>query len=129
MDQYSLSGCSPSRSSSGSRLVPCRAAAIARRLGCEVPPASVPLWMAILLLCVVYGAIAGPLGAMQSAAHSALTGQPNQWGHHGGGVWPAIFFAVFFWLIYVNVPGFHHWADQAWIQINAVFRSLIDAFI
>jgi phage shock protein PspC (stress-responsive transcriptional regulator) len=52
-------------------------------LGWTLP--GVPYWAAIVLLCIAYGAIAGPLGALQNASYSALSGRPQNQAHHDSG--------------------------------------------
>jgi phage shock protein PspC (stress-responsive transcriptional regulator) len=93
-------------------------------------PASVPLWFAIAVLCVAYGALSGPVGALQGAAYSALSGRPRDWPHHGegGGFAFLLVAAIVSWALYHNVPGFQAWADPLIAHLRALGQSLLDAF-
>jgi hypothetical protein len=90
------------------------------------PPAGVPIWLAIIVLCIVYGALAGPLGALQGASVSAMTGQPAR--HHDGGFGGFVFLCLIGWAAYTYVPEAHVWMDQMFVYIRQAFTTIGDAW-
>jgi phage shock protein PspC (stress-responsive transcriptional regulator) len=80
------------------------------------PPSSVPIWLAIIVLTIVYAALAAPFAALRHVSHSALTGVPYH--HDHGGVFTLLLFMLVIWLVYQNVPEAHAWMDQLWAHFR-----------
>lgn len=91
------------------------------------PPEGVPIWLAIVVLCIAYAAISAPFSAMRRASYATLSGY--RYGGGGGGdglvmlaiVGVAILFAWMFWpearlmmeQTYLVVRDFaEHWIDN-----------------
>jgi len=92
------------------------------------PPGGVPIWVAILIVCAIYGAIAGPIHAMQGVAYNALLGRPSHHaGDHSSG-FGLLIFALIGWWFYEHNPDFHAWADMVWRQLEHVGRTVTNAF-
>jgi phage shock protein PspC (stress-responsive transcriptional regulator) len=90
------------------------------------PPTGVPIWMAFIVLCVIYGALAGPLGALQGASVSALTGQPSH--NHDSGFGGLIVLCVVGWLAYTYVPEARVWMDQMFVYLRLAFDTIREAW-
>ncbi|MEJ0058966.1 MAG: PspC domain-containing protein [Terricaulis sp.] len=90
------------------------------------PPAGVPIWMALIVLCVVYGALAGPLGALQGASVSALTGLPSR--NHDTGFGGLVILCVVGWAAYTYVPEARIWMDQMFVYLRLAFDTIREAF-
>lgn len=86
------------------------------------PPPNVPHWMAIVALCIVYGALAGPLGALQNASVSTVTGYPS-WRHHDGGFGGLLALAILGWAAYTYVPEARIWMDHMFAYLRAWFSQ------
>lgn len=86
------------------------------------PPATVPLWAAILGVCVAYGLIAGPLGMLQGASTSTMLGRPDHI-HHGGGFANVVLIVIVGWLLYTYVPDARDFMND----IGTHMRTAIDA--
>jgi phage shock protein PspC (stress-responsive transcriptional regulator) len=89
------------------------------------PPASVPIWLAIIVLTIVYAALAAPFAALRHASHAALTGVPYR--HDHGGVFTLLLFMLVIWLVYQNVPEAHAWMDQLWTHFRVWVQQTFPA--
>jgi phage shock protein PspC (stress-responsive transcriptional regulator) len=73
-------------------------------------PHGMPLWVGILLLCMLYFAISAPLKAIRHGGHQAAGNHPG-WGALLFLMWVG-FTALFFWLAYTFFPGVRELVDQ-----------------
>jgi phage shock protein PspC (stress-responsive transcriptional regulator) len=73
-------------------------------------PHGMPLWVGILLLCMLYFAISAPLKAIRHGGHQAAGNHPG-WGALHFLMWVG-FTALFFWLAYTFFPGVRELVDQ-----------------
>jgi phage shock protein PspC (stress-responsive transcriptional regulator) len=81
-----------------------------------IPPAEIPLWADILILCVLLGVCSSPLRAMRHAAYYAHGPTANVWFALWGSVLWMGFVIVFFWFAY------HYWPD-----LQAFLREIADS--
>ncbi|MES1200957.1 MAG: PspC domain-containing protein [Pseudomonadota bacterium] len=91
------------------------------------PPVGIPLWMAIAILCVVFGALIGLVRTLQGISWSAMTGYPS-YRYHDGGLGGLIVLLVVGWVFYHYVPEAHVWMDQAWVAVRVAFNEVARAF-
>ncbi|GAM99488.1 hypothetical protein U91I_03142 [alpha proteobacterium U9-1i] len=88
------------------------------------PPLDVPFWLALVILCIAYAAIATPLGYLRRSSYAMASGQR----YHGSG---ADGFATFFVVVIVGllayelVPEFQIWIDS----LRASFGMLALQFV
>lgn len=87
------------------------------------PPSNVPLWVSLLVVFLIYGAVAGPLTAMYNATVSAMSGRDQGWRTSSGPLGLIVAVAAL-WMLYHYVPGF---ADGMNAMIEALRRALIEA--
>ena len=87
------------------------------------PPADVPLWLAVVILCIVYGAIATPLRYLRRASYAAASGY--QYGGRPSGDFIA-FLAMIAGgaLAYQLIPEFRVWVENLPDMLRAVGQSL-----
>jgi phage shock protein PspC (stress-responsive transcriptional regulator) len=72
-----------------------------------VPPADIPLWADILILCVLLSVCSAPLRAIRHAAYYAHGPSANVWFAVWGSILWVGFVVVFFWI------AFNYWPDLA----------------
>lgn len=79
------------------------------------PPADVPLWLAILVLAIAYGAITAPISLLRRSSYATLSGQPI---YHGGvdSLIMLVLVGVALWLSYTY-----------WPEAREVMQSIPDA--
>jgi hypothetical protein len=77
------------------------------------------------VLAIIYGALAGPLGALQQASQSAVTGAPTSvHHHHGGGAVSLVLLVLAGWFAYTHFPEAQAWMDFMFTQARVWFESL-----
>jgi hypothetical protein len=95
-------------------------------LGLALAP-SVPLWVALLLLCLVYGLIASPMHFARRAIYMQRSGYQQACFAAGDGLLSACLFALVAWLAYTHVPQVHdfilHFPENVQIMWNNVVQS------
>jgi hypothetical protein len=69
------------------------------------PPAEIPLWADIVILCILLGICSSPLRALRHAAYYAHGPGANVWFALWGSILWVGFVIVFFWMAY------HYWPD------------------
>jgi phage shock protein PspC (stress-responsive transcriptional regulator) len=80
------------------------------------PPADVPLWLAVLILCVAYGAISAPFAGMRRASYATLSGSR---GSGGGDEFVSFMIAVLVGvLLWLYVPDARLLMEQAYVTIR-----------
>ena len=75
-----------------------------------MPPLDVPFWLAIIVLCIAYAAIATPLGHLRRSSFAAASGQRS---YHSGAEGLMTFAAILAGgaVAYHLVPEFQNWID------------------
>ena len=86
------------------------------------PPASMPLWLAIIILCIVFAVISTPVRAIRRASYAALNGRATH--GHGDGFAGIVFVALIVWLLWLFVPASHDWFEA----IPDALRSFANMF-
>lgn len=81
------------------------------------PPAGVPLWLAIVVLCIVYVAISTPFSAMRRASYATLGGHRYS-GEHGDSLVVLAIVAVAFWMSWMFWPEARLMMEQAYVVIR-----------
>ncbi len=74
-------------------------------------PHGMPLWVGILLLVLVYSAIAAPVRAIRRSGQYSTGGFHPAWNALHGLLWLG-FTVVMFWAAYTFLPGVHELVDQ-----------------
>lgn len=92
-----------------------------------VPPANIPIWVAIVVVCVVFGVLNGLVHTLQGVSWSAMTGYPYG-RYHDSGIGGLIVLLIVGWVFYTYVPEAHAWMDQAWTIISNAFHELARSF-
>ncbi|HWA00663.1 MAG TPA: PspC domain-containing protein [Caulobacterales bacterium] len=92
-----------------------------------VPPIGMPLWVAIIVVCIVFGVLNGLVHSLQGISWSAMTGYPHG-RYHDSGLGGLILLIFVGWLFYTYVPEARGWMDHAWIIIQNAFREVASAF-
>lgn len=80
------------------------------------PPADVPLWLAIVVLCVVYAAISAPFSALRKASYATVSGQPQSGG--GDGIVTLIIVAITAWFAWMYLPEAREMMEGAYLVIR-----------
>lgn len=81
------------------------------------PPAGVPVWLAIVVLCIVYAAISAPFSALRRASYATVSGYPQRSGGADGLVTFAIV-AIFGWFAWMYVPEARELMEGAYLVIR-----------
>ncbi len=82
-------------------------------------PPGMPLWVGIVVLCILYGALATPLRAMRHAAYFARGSGPSAWAALGGSVLWLAFMALFLSLAWHFWPQLQHLLQQLGDSLRA----------
>jgi phage shock protein PspC (stress-responsive transcriptional regulator) len=91
----------------------------------HMPPVSLPIWLALILLIVVYAAIATPIGAIRRASFRALSGRSMRGRDDGmDGVLTLVLIGLFLWLAWRFVPGADAVFDSIVAWFNLIWREL-----
>lgn len=80
------------------------------------PPADVPLWLAIVVLCIVYAAISAPFSALRKASYATVSGRPQSGG--GDGIVTLIIVAVVAWFAWMYLPEARELMEGAYLVIR-----------
>ena len=80
------------------------------------PPADVPVWMAIVVLCIAYAAISAPFSALRKASYATVSGQPQSGG--GDGIVTLIIVAIIAWFAWMYVPEARAMMESAYLVIR-----------
>jgi hypothetical protein len=67
------------------------------------PPDDVPLWLAVLLLAIAYGAISSPFRALRRSSYATVSGY-RSYGAGADGLITLVLVAVAIWLSYLYWP-------------------------
>jgi phage shock protein PspC (stress-responsive transcriptional regulator) len=80
------------------------------------PPADVPIWLAIVVLCVAYAAISAPFSALRKASYATVSGQPQSGG--GDGIVTLIIVAITAWFAWMYLPEAREMMEGAYLLIR-----------
>lgn len=87
------------------------------------PPADVPLWLAIVVLCIAYGALASPLSFLRRSSYAAASGY-NVHGHAADGLVTLAAMLAGGALAYQFVPEFREFVRQIPEIMHTIDMSL-----
>jgi phage shock protein PspC (stress-responsive transcriptional regulator) len=83
------------------------------------PPEGVPIWLAIVVLCIAYAAISAPFSAMRRASYATLSG--HRYGGGGGSGDSLVTLAIVgvaIWLAWMFLPDARLMMEQAYLVIR-----------
>jgi phage shock protein C len=86
-------------------------------------PPGMPLWVGIVVLCILYGALATPLRAMRHAAYFARGSGPSAWAALWGSVLWLAFMALFLSMAWHFWPQLQHLLQQLGDSLRATSGS------
>jgi phage shock protein PspC (stress-responsive transcriptional regulator) len=75
-------------------------------------PAGIPLWAALIIVTIAYGALSAPMRAAKYASYSASGGHHPGWYGFGDGLVRLAFIALFLWIAYHYIPAIHSLIDS-----------------
>lgn len=81
------------------------------------PPDTVPVWLAIVVLCIIYAAISSPFSAMRRSSFAAINGYRDNGGWADGVATLAIT-AVALWFAWMFWPDARDWIDQSVLVVR-----------
>ena len=87
------------------------------------PPADIPLWLAIVVLCIAYGAISTPLRYLRRASYAAASGYSYQ-GRPSGDFIAFLAMIAGGVLAYQFIPEFRVWVEALPGTLRAIGQSL-----
>jgi phage shock protein PspC (stress-responsive transcriptional regulator) len=87
------------------------------------PPADVPLWLAVVIVCIVYGAIATPLRYLRRASYAAASGFQYA-GRPSGDFIAFVAMIAGGALAYQLIPDFRVWVENLPDMLRAIGQSL-----
>jgi len=91
----------------------------------HMPPVSLPIWLALVLLIVVYAAIATPIGAIRRASFRALSGRSMRGRDDGmDGILTLVLTGLFIWLAWRFIPGADAVLDSIIAWFNLIWREI-----
>jgi phage shock protein PspC (stress-responsive transcriptional regulator) len=82
-----------------------------------VPPAGIPIWLAIVVLAIAYAAISAPFSAMRRSSFATLGGYRDA-GGWGDGVATLAITAIALWFAWMFWPDARAWIDQGVMVIR-----------
>lgn len=88
---------------------------------------SIPLWVAIVLLIIVYNVVASPLRHARRTAYFATGGFNYPWFAAWDGVLWIGFLVLVGWLSYRYVPGFHDFMQHLPEHLSTMWNNIVDS--
>ncbi|MES1201154.1 MAG: PspC domain-containing protein [Pseudomonadota bacterium] len=83
------------------------------------PPGDMPFWLAIVVLCVVFGVLNGLIHTLGGILSPSVYGGR----YHDGGLGGLVVLAIVGWLLYTYVPEAHDWMVLSWMHIRMWFEQ------
>jgi len=90
--------------------------------------ASMPLWVAAMLLCLVYGLIASPLHHVRRAIYMQRGGYHQAWFAAWDGLFSVGLIAVIGWFAYTHVPQVHAFSQHFPENIQTMWNNVVESF-
>lgn len=87
------------------------------------PPADVPLWLAIVVLCIAYAAVSGPIGFLRRSSYAAASGYAYR-GRPSGDFIALLAILAGGALAYQLLPEFRHWIEDLPNSLRALGPAL-----
>jgi phage shock protein PspC (stress-responsive transcriptional regulator) len=89
---------------------------------------SIPLWAAVLILCLVYGAVASPLHHMRRAFYLNRVGYPSPFFAAWDGVFSLAALLLVGWFAYTHIPQVHGLFQNFPDNIVSMWHKFFDSF-
>jgi phage shock protein PspC (stress-responsive transcriptional regulator) len=89
---------------------------------------SLPLWVAALLLCLVYGLIASPLHFARRAVYLQRGAYQQACFAAGDGLLSACLFALVAWVAYTHVPQVHDFIQHFPENMQIIWNNVVQSF-
>jgi phage shock protein PspC (stress-responsive transcriptional regulator) len=87
-------------------------------------PGDLPLWGKILVLCVLFAALVGPVSAIRHASNATVRGAPG-YGHDGShGLVALAVIAIAMWFAWAHIPAAREWMQSLPGALDALFLGL-----
>jgi len=80
------------------------------------PPTDVPIWIAVVVLCIAYAAISAPFSALRKASYATVSGQPQSGGADGFITFMIV--AIVAWFAWMYVPEARELMEGAYLMIR-----------
>jgi hypothetical protein len=90
--------------------------------------ASMPLWVAALLLCLVYGLIASPLHHARRAIYMQRRDYHQAWFAAWDGFFSVGLMAVVGWFAYTHVPQVHEFFQHFPENVQTMWNNVVESF-
>ncbi len=81
------------------------------------PPVGVPLWLAIVVLCIAYAAISAPFSALRRASYATVSGYRYGFGAADGLI-TVVIVAAAGWFAWMYIPDARQLMEQAYVVIR-----------
>lgn len=82
------------------------------------PPADVPLWLAVVILCIAYAAISAPFTALRRTSYATVSGHPGTWGGGADSMITLLVIALVAWLAWLFIPDARMAMENAYLVIR-----------
>lgn len=80
------------------------------------PPLDTPIWLVVVILCIVYAAISAPFSALRRASYATVTGRRQSGG--GDGLVTIAIVVLLGWLAWLYVPDARMLMEQSYVVIR-----------
>lgn len=88
---------------------------------------SIPLWLAVVLLIIVYNVVASPIRHARRAAYFATGGHNYPWFAAWDGVLWIGFLVLIGWLAYRHIPGAHDFMQRLPEHLQMMWNNIVDS--